>query len=146
MASAHRFSNRAAINADGVSVWLDLPFEELLARVECLSGTGGSQTTRQQLTWFRERNQPEAAEAQLAVLGRQLAAAHPRWMAALGSHEDWQKNFKNFPEPGAGEVAKAFPWVPIGYREAFDAHLARIEQLLKRDPPMLYTSPHRGFR
>jgi shikimate kinase len=25
--------NRAAINADGVSVWLDLPFEELLARV-----------------------------------------------------------------------------------------------------------------
>ena len=64
-----------------------------------------------------------------------LAAAHPRWMAALGSHEDWQKNFKNFPEPGVGEVAKAFPWVPIGYREGFDAHLARIEQLLKRAPP-----------
>jgi hypothetical protein len=64
-----------------------------------------------------------------------LAAAHPRWMAALGSHADWQKNFKNFPEPGIGEVAKAFPWVPIGYREAFDAHLARIEQLLKRAPP-----------
>src|SRR5438034_7191474 len=56
-------------------------------------------------------------------------------MAALGSHEDWQKNFKNFPEPGIGEVAKAFPWVPIGYREAFDAHLARLEQLLKRAPP-----------
>jgi hypothetical protein len=66
---------------------------------------------------------------------RKLAAAHPRWMAALGSHEDWQKNFKNFPEPGIGEVAKAFPWVPISYREAFDAHLARIEQLLKRAPP-----------
>jgi len=64
-----------------------------------------------------------------------LAAAHPRWMAALGSHEDWQRNFKNFPKPGVGEVAKAFPWVPIGYREAFDAHLARIEQLLKRAPP-----------
>jgi hypothetical protein len=64
-----------------------------------------------------------------------LAAAHPRWMAALGSHEDWLKNFKNFPEPGIGEVAKAFPWVPISYREAFDAHLARIEQLLKRVPP-----------
>ncbi len=64
-----------------------------------------------------------------------LAAAHPRWMAALGSHADWQKNFKNFPEPGIGEVAKAFPWVPIGYREAFDAHVARIEQLLKRAPP-----------
>lgn len=64
-----------------------------------------------------------------------LAAAHPRWMAALGMHEDWQKNFPNFPEPGVGEVAKAFPWVPIGYREAFDAQLERIEQLLKRAPP-----------
>jgi hypothetical protein len=66
---------------------------------------------------------------------RKLAAAHPRWMAALGSHEDWQKHFKNFPEPGIDEVVKAFPWVPISYREAFDAHMARIEQLLKRAPP-----------
>ncbi len=64
-----------------------------------------------------------------------LAADHPRWMAALGSHADWQKNFPNFPEPGIDEVAKAFPWVPIRYREAFDAHLARIEQLLERAPP-----------
>jgi hypothetical protein len=56
-------------------------------------------------------------------------------MAALGSHEDWQKNFPKFPEPGIDEVAKAFPWVPIGYQEAFDAHLTRIEQLLKRAPP-----------
>lgn len=64
-----------------------------------------------------------------------LAAAHPAWMAALGSHEDWQKNFPNFPEPGKNQVAKAFPWVPIGYRETFDAHLARAEQLLKRAPP-----------
>jgi len=64
-----------------------------------------------------------------------LAAAHPRWMAALGMHADWLKNFPNFAEPGADEVAKAFPWVPIGYRETFDAHLERIEQLLKRVPP-----------
>jgi hypothetical protein len=64
-----------------------------------------------------------------------LAAAHPRWMAALGSHEDWQRNFPKLPEPGVGEVAKAFPWVPISYREAFDAHVVRIEQLLKRAPP-----------
>ena len=63
-----------------------------------------------------------------------LATAHPRWMAALGMHEDWQKNFPNLPEPKSGEVAKAFPWVPIGYRETFDAHLDRIEQLLKRAP------------
>src|SRR5262249_43086252 len=40
-----------------------------------------------------------------------LAAAHPRWMAALGMHPDWQKNFPNLPEIKAGEVAKAFPWV-----------------------------------
>src|SRR5690242_12581638 len=26
-----------------------------------------------------------------------LAAAHPRWMAALGSHQDWLKNFPKFP-------------------------------------------------
>ncbi|HKS37498.1 MAG TPA: hypothetical protein VJW76_09935 [Verrucomicrobiae bacterium] len=64
-----------------------------------------------------------------------MAAAHPRWMAALGMHADWLKNFPNFAEPGADEVAKAFPWVPIGYRESFDAHLERIEQLLKRVPP-----------
>src|SRR3989441_1816512 len=58
-----------------------------------------------------------------------LAAAHPRWMAALGSHEDWQKNFKNFPEPGVGEVAKAFPWVPIGYREAFEDRKSNTSEL-----------------
>ena len=64
-----------------------------------------------------------------------LANAHPRWMASLGSHNDWQKNFPSVRKPGPNEVAKAFPWVPIGYREAFDAHLARIERLLKRLPP-----------
>ena len=63
-----------------------------------------------------------------------MATANPRWMAALGSHEDWQKNFPTFPEPGIGEVAKAFPWVPIGYRETFDAHLARIRELIQRAP------------
>jgi hypothetical protein len=63
-----------------------------------------------------------------------LAEANPRWMAALGSHQDWQKRFPKFPEPGSGEVAKAFPWVPIIYRESFDAHLQRIDRLVKRVP------------
>lgn len=63
-----------------------------------------------------------------------MATAHPRWMAALGMHQDWQRNFPNLPEAKAGEVAKAFPWVPLGYQESFDAHLARVEQLLKRMP------------
>jgi hypothetical protein len=63
-----------------------------------------------------------------------LATTQPRWMASLGMHMDWQARFPQAPEPKAGEVAKAFPWVPIGTREAFDAHLTRIEQLLKRVP------------
>lgn len=63
-----------------------------------------------------------------------MAAKNPRWMASLGVHQDWQRDFPKFPEPGVGQVAKAYPWVPIGYREAFDAHLARIERLLKRAP------------
>jgi hypothetical protein len=64
-----------------------------------------------------------------------LATANPRWMAALGMHTDWQKNFPKVPQPKGDEVAKAFPWVPIGYRESFDAHLLRIDQLLQRAPP-----------
>ena len=33
-----------------------------------------------------------------------------------------------------GEVAKAWPWTPIAYRAAFDAHLSRIKRLLERVP------------
>src|SRR5262249_14221798 len=59
--------------------------------------------------------------------------AHPRWMASLGMHADWQKRFPNVPLPVKDkEVAKAYPWVPIGYRETFDAHLARIKELQGR--------------
>lgn len=63
-----------------------------------------------------------------------LAAAHPKWMASLGSHEDWLKRFPNSPQPGVDEVAKAFPWVPISYKETFEAHLRRIDGLLKELP------------
>lgn len=61
-----------------------------------------------------------------------LAAAHPEWLASLGSHRDWQARFPESPPPKSGEVGKAYPWVPIGYRQAFDAHLARIAELLGR--------------
>src|SRR5262249_41585415 len=64
-----------------------------------------------------------------------LAEEHPRWMASLGMHDDWQKNFPAAPKPKDSEVAKAFPWVPIHYREAFDAHLARLGKLLGHVPP-----------
>jgi hypothetical protein len=63
-----------------------------------------------------------------------LADAHPRWMSSLGSHNDWQKRFPKTKPPGKGEVAKAWPWVPVWYREAFDAHLRRIDDLLKHAP------------
>lgn len=72
---------------------------------------------------------------------RALADAHPRWMAALGVHDDWRQRFPGTPAPVKDqEVAKAYPWVPIGYREAYDAHLARIRDLLQRA-----TGPYRGL-
>jgi hypothetical protein len=61
-----------------------------------------------------------------------MAAEHPRWMAALGMHDDWLRNFPNLQKPPADQVAKAYPWVPIVYQEAFSAHLQRVERLLKR--------------
>jgi hypothetical protein len=64
----------------------------------------------------------------------QIAEHNPRWMASLGMHEDWQRLFPKVPEPKIGEVAKAYPWVPINYREAFDAHLARVKDLLTHAP------------
>jgi hypothetical protein len=64
-----------------------------------------------------------------------FANAHPQWMASLGMHDDWRKNFAKSPQAREGEVVKAFPWVPINYREAFDAHTRRVEQLLRSAPP-----------
>lgn len=65
---------------------------------------------------------------------QRLADAHPQWMASLGMHDDWLARFPAEKKPQKGEVAKAYPWVPIGYGEAFQAHLNRIEQLLKNAP------------
>lgn len=69
-------------------------------------------------------------------VGRNVSFAntHPEWMASAGMHEDWRKNFSKTPQARAGEVVKAFPWVPINYKEAFAAHVKRVEQLL-RDAP-----------
>jgi hypothetical protein len=63
-----------------------------------------------------------------------MAREHPEWMAALGMHHDWRKRFPTIRPPEKGEVYKAWPWVPISYQEAFDAHLARINKLLARLP------------
>ncbi|HEV3343689.1 MAG TPA: DUF3179 domain-containing (seleno)protein [Pirellulales bacterium] len=61
-----------------------------------------------------------------------LSKAHPEWMASLGLHGDWHERFPQVPLPKSGEVAKTYPWVPIGYRPAYDAHQARIAELLTR--------------
>jgi hypothetical protein len=63
-----------------------------------------------------------------------LAREHPEWMASLGSHGDWRQRFPKVRATEKGEVAKAWPWVPVAYREAFDAHQARIKRLLARVP------------
>ena len=63
-----------------------------------------------------------------------FARVHPDWMASLGIHNDWRKRFPNVRPLEKGEVAKVWPWVPIRYREAYDAHLKRIQLLLARAP------------
>jgi hypothetical protein len=65
-----------------------------------------------------------------------LADAHPEWMATPGGHhDDWRKRFPNAPTPKPGETVKQWPWVPIGYEPAFEAHRQRIVTLLDALPP-----------
>jgi hypothetical protein len=60
-----------------------------------------------------------------------MADAHPEWMAAIGAHhDDWRRRFPDAPAAKRGEVIKAWPWVPIGYAAAFDAHRRRLKMLL----------------
>lgn len=60
-----------------------------------------------------------------------LAVAHPEWMAATGGHhDDWRRRFPDAPKAKAGEVIKAWPWVPLGYAPAFAAHRERLKSLL----------------
>jgi hypothetical protein len=60
-----------------------------------------------------------------------MADAHLEWMAAIGGHhDDWRRRFPDAPATRRGEVIKAWPWVPIGYAPAFDAHRQRLKELL----------------
>jgi hypothetical protein len=60
-----------------------------------------------------------------------MADAHPEWMAAPGGHhDDWRRRFPKAPIAKTGEVIKAWPWVPIGYAPAFEAHRQRLKALL----------------
>jgi hypothetical protein len=65
----------------------------------------------------------------------ELAEAHPRWMASLQGHPEWRRFYKDFPQPKPDEVVKCYPWVPVSYQEAHDAHLGRIKNLLADLPP-----------
>jgi hypothetical protein len=60
-----------------------------------------------------------------------LADAHPEWMASPGGHhDDWRRRFPSGPAAQPGEVVKMWPWVPIGYAPAFEAHRQRLTVLL----------------
>ncbi|MBI3469887.1 MAG: hypothetical protein HY013_00855 [Candidatus Solibacter usitatus] len=64
-----------------------------------------------------------------------MADAHPEWMASLQGHPEWRRLFPQASKPADGEVVKNYPWVPVSYREAFEAHLARVAELLRELPP-----------
>ncbi|MCO6453886.1 MAG: hypothetical protein J5I93_01110 [Pirellulaceae bacterium] len=63
-----------------------------------------------------------------------LADAHPRWMASLQGHSEWRRLWPDAPVPGPDQVVKNYPWVPILYRESFDAQLERVAGLLSARP------------
>lgn len=69
--------------------------------------------------WIETARDPETAQA------------HPDWTASVGKHhDDWKRLFKNPPRAAADEEIKAWPWVPIGYAPAYEAHLDRVRKLL----------------
>jgi hypothetical protein len=63
-----------------------------------------------------------------------LADVHPEWMASIQTHPEWRRFFPSLPQAGTNEVVKTYPWVPVGYQEAFSVHLDRVRQLLKANP------------
>jgi hypothetical protein len=69
-------------------------------------------------------------------IGRNPAMAedHPEWMASLQGHPEWRRFFPNLRTPAKDEVVKNYPWVPLVYEEAFQAHLQRVATLLKDRP------------
>jgi hypothetical protein len=66
----------------------------------------------------------------------EFADHNPRWMASLQGHTEWRRLHKDFADPKDDEVVKTYPWTPVFYREAFDAHLARLNRLFADRPPV----------
>lgn len=63
-----------------------------------------------------------------------LADAHPEWMASIQTHQEWRRFFPEFGLTPSNGVVKVYPWVPVRYRESFDAHVERVAQLLAGRP------------
>lgn len=63
-----------------------------------------------------------------------LADQHPEWMASIQGHPEWRRFFPDFPRLKEGQVVKVYPWVPIAYREAFEAQLEKVKRILARWP------------
>ncbi len=64
----------------------------------------------------------------------ELADEHPAWMASLQGHDEWRRLFPDFQSLAGRQVVKNYPWVPILYEESFEAHLKRVEALLRGLP------------
>ncbi len=122
---------QADVSADKASAWKREGFKAVALVME-----DGIQPS----AWARTANTISAKSLELyywieVARNPALAEAHPRWMASMGMHEDWQEKFPKVVPPQEGEVAKVFPWVSIGYQEAFDAQLERATELVRRVPP-----------
>ena len=63
----------------------------------------------------------------------ELADAHPEWMASLQGHPEWRRFYSKLPKPSDDEVVKNYPWVPVIYKESFEAHHARVRGLRERE-------------
>lgn len=63
-----------------------------------------------------------------------LATEHPEWMSSIQGHPEWRRFHQGFPQEKQQEVVKVFPWVPIYYEGAFEAHLQKVRRLLKAWP------------
>lgn len=64
----------------------------------------------------------------------ELAEAQPHWMASIQGHPEWMRFYPGFQAAQEKEVVKVYPWVPVLYREAFDAHIERLQRDLSELP------------
>ncbi len=92
-----------------------------------------SEAERQRLVQLGRENLPLSLWIEV---GRDVALAdrHPEWMASIQGHPEWRRFFPDFPAIAADQVVKVYPWVPIGYQEAFEAQLAKVKRILAQWP------------